>query len=311
MIKQLYYHSLKINPWGLSFALARSLLALSSFLVLLNSRDVLTPPLLGQFQVLDCSKWYAKIGIFCFTSSFEINRSLALLILSLVVGGVYPRFTGLLHWWVSYSVQNTIINIDGGAQINLVLTTLLLPLCLLDSRRNHWKHDAPNINTGHFFAVSVVAAIRLQMAIIYFHAFSAKLAVPEWLDGTAIYYWIRNPTIGVSPIVAPLLEPLTSSSFVGIITWGTLIVEILLFGALFSPKYLWKYFFWLAVSFHVAIALTFGLVSFGLSMVAGLVIYFRSFEGISTKQIDRNVTVQEPQTEERECYTHTSREVGT
>jgi len=44
------------------------------------------------------------------------------------------------------------------------------------------------------------------------------------------------------------------------------------------PKQFWKYLLVLGLFFHTAIALTMGLISFGLAMAAALILYLRPIE---------------------------------
>lgn len=39
--------------------------------------------------------------------------------------------------------------------------------------------------------------IRMQVSILYFHSFTAKIANEEWLDGTAVYYYFLDPMLGL------------------------------------------------------------------------------------------------------------------
>jgi antimicrobial peptide system SdpB family protein len=96
----------------------------------------------------------------------------------------------------------------------------------------------------------------------------------EWLNGTVLYYWLIDPVVGL-PDWLRFMTPLLSSSFVVLLTWGTLVLEIILFMALFAPKRWWKALLISGIIFHAGIAVTMGLVTFGLAMFAGLILYLR------------------------------------
>ena len=62
------------------------------------------------------------------------SKIIAILILLMVISGFYPRITGILHWYVSFSFFTSATIIDGGDQITAVLTLFLIPITLLDDR---------------------------------------------------------------------------------------------------------------------------------------------------------------------------------
>ena len=112
--------------------------------------------------------------------------------------------------------------------------------------------------------------------MIYFHAFTAKLFVPEWLNGTATYYWFTHQIFGVPEYLRVTIAHLLSIPFVGIcITWGGIFIELILFAWLFMSRnsWNWKIILFIGILFHLLIALIHGLVSFSLVMIAALILY--------------------------------------
>jgi antimicrobial peptide system SdpB family protein len=227
-----------------------------------------------------------NFGLFCISSShLGLARWIAVAILLVAASGWRPRWTALPHWWVTFSLQTSAITLDGGDQVAAVLTLLILPIALTDKRRWHWQRASqPAVPIGlptaikRLVARSALLAIRIQVAGIYLHAAVAKWSVPEWNDGTILYYWFNDPFVGAPGwLRAPMMYVLTSP-FVTFVTWGALILELLLFAALLMPKQ--KQYLMLAagLAFHLAIALTMGLISFGLAMAAALVLYLRPFD---------------------------------
>lgn len=53
--------------------------------------------------------------------------------------------------------------------------------------------------TGHLIARITLLLIQIQLAVLYLQASMAKLGVPEWADGTAMYYRSHHPTFGSAP----------------------------------------------------------------------------------------------------------------
>jgi antimicrobial peptide system SdpB family protein len=116
--------------------------------------------------------------------------------------------------------------------------------------------------------------LRLQVAGIYFHAAVGKTAVDDWANGTALFYWLRHPYVGVTGLAASIFLPLTSSgTLCALMTWGVMGLEFLLAGAIFMSPRAQRPLLFSGIALHLGILWLHGLVSFGLTMVAALVIY--------------------------------------
>jgi antimicrobial peptide system SdpB family protein len=158
---------------------------------------------------------------------------------------------------------------------------LILPVALTDDRRWHWQSSAlpedgkANARTlRKIVALTALVAIRVQVSIVYFHAAIGKLSVEEWINGTALYYWLTNPTFGL-PDWLRVMGPILTSRWIVVITWSVLFLETGLFMALVMPKGARKYWLIAGILFHAGIAITMGLFSFSLAMFAALILYLR------------------------------------
>ncbi|GLO66115.1 sporulation-delaying protein SdpB family protein [Oceanobacillus kimchii] len=288
MFKNLNHRILKWanenNPWTNVYGLARTLIALSTLLTLaLNDAEIFFRPTSDTTVYPNCSN--SSISIFCLVppdyTYLNIVRWICVLILIVVASGWRPRFTGIFHWWVSFSLLSSGVTIDGGENVAAVLTFLLIPMTLSDPRKNHWEKIELKENEGIYRRITAlinIVFIRIQVAIIYFHSTVAKLNVPEWIDGTAVWYYIQSPMLGFNDFLNSLFNFATSSKLILIPTWGTLILQTILFMALFAPKKYWKYFLMAAIFMHEIFALLLGLVSFSLIMLGALVLYLRPIE---------------------------------
>jgi antimicrobial peptide system SdpB family protein len=270
------------NPWTNVYGLARTLLATGTAATLVFNRSTtLFHPLQGVPEVPICYG-ISRLGLFCLVPHhLEMARWIAVAILLVVASGWYPRFTGPLHWWVSFSLMTSSVIVDGGDQVSAVLTLLLLPVTLTDWRKWHWDSDQTpdHAQWKCLLALFALLAVRVQVAGIYFHAAVGKLRVQEWTDGTALYYWFTHPDFGASRPLFWLLRPLLiHGTTLALMTWCSILVEFSLFMALVMPKRAWGYFLRLGIAFHVMIALIHGLVSFGFAMIAALVLYLRPTE---------------------------------
>lgn len=278
-------HYSSINPWNNVYGLARSLLALGTMLTLLfNDVDLLFHPS-GHEAKLNGLFKFSQWDIFHLLSPhLNLAKCISIAILLLVVSGWRPRITGLLHCWISFSFMASCVIIDGGDMITNILSILLLPVCLADKRRWHWENLVLENPTAYqkilnLIAVSALLVIRLQVAIIYFHAGIAKLNVNEYLDGTAMYYWAEDPTLGLSSWLKPVLMPLFANSItVLLITWGAVLIEITLFMGIVIDKKYRSFLLKLGLLFHFAILLIFGLFTFFIAMAAALILYLGPIE---------------------------------
>jgi hypothetical protein len=90
-----------------------------------------------------------NIGIFSVFNP-TTAKALSILILLWVISGFMPQLSCLLHAWVTLSVTNCFIPVDGGDQIASDLALLLIPICLTDGRFSQWAfphaHSNPYIN---------------------------------------------------------------------------------------------------------------------------------------------------------------------
>lgn len=273
------------NPWTNVYGLVRSLLALGTLCTLLfNDMGTLFRPIAGQPDCPACLG-LAQYSLFCWLGDLELARWVCVGMLLLVVIGIYPRFTALLHVYVGFSFMSTAVLVDGGDQVTLVLSALLLPLALTDPRTWHWSTGPIAEGTSYGFrfrkmlALTSYAVLRLQVALIYFEACVGKFKVPEWADGTALYYWFSNPTFGLSPEVHSLLLPVLANKWcIVLLTWSVLFLEGGLFlGLTLAPKYR-RYMLWAGIGFHFMIILIHGLPTFFMAMTAALIIFLRPFD---------------------------------
>jgi len=269
------------SPWASGLGLARTLLALGTLGTLLaTSPGTLMAPLADGTIPPTCSD-LTKWGLWCAVTAGkgEVARWLSIAALLLVASGWRPRFTGVLHWYVAWSLMASASILDGGDQVTTVLTLLLVPVTLADPRRWHWQalptaRPQRDFGIGRVVAYTGMVLIQIQVAVIYFHASIAKLGVKEWADGTAMYYWLSHPTFGASGWVGSLAEFLTDSPVgVAAMTWSSIALEFALAIALLLRPPLRRFLLVAGIVFHGLIAITMGLISFSTAMTAALLLY--------------------------------------
>ncbi len=263
------------SPFTNVYGVARSLLAAGTLITLvLNSTDTLFTEGSGMEPPPQC-EGISAASAYCLWGP-EPGRWFSIAVLLVVITGFFPRWTVVPHWYVAFSLNVSASIVDGGDQIAAVLTLLLIPVGLCDGRRTHWREPTPFdrapgnwMFTGWLVGWIGIFAIRCQAAVVYFHAGVAKLGVAEWADGTAMYYWLSDPVMGAPAWQRFFIDPVIHSDVtVPLFTWAVPLGEVALAIALVLPSRRWRPFLWGSIIFHIGIAVTMGLISFSLTMIA-------------------------------------------
>jgi len=264
------------NPFTWVYGLSRTVLAICVLVILTFSdtlvlfdegiyRNRLETHLSSDYNMFYLFGWeylgYVKVA--------------AILGMLLVASGWRPRYTGILQWWITASFFHAGSIVEGGDQIATILTLLLVPVTLLDHRKWHWQSDARFSEYQKFVGNLMFILVGLQMSLLYLNAAMDKIyASDEWKVGSAFYYYVNDSFFSYPSWMDPLMHTLlTNSFFVSSVTWGTILLELMLFGVLFSNAKNKRMLFPIAVAFHFGIVLFLGLVSFFFAMLGGLLLY--------------------------------------
>jgi antimicrobial peptide system SdpB family protein len=268
-------------PWTNVAGVARSVLAMGTLLTLLTNSTHTLFPESTQLEAQAGSPLASISLFFLLQQHIEWARWLAIAGLLLVVSGWRPRYTGLIHWYIAFSFFASCTIIDGGDHLASVLSLLLVPICLADARKWHWL-PSPSLSGDFRWSVALswvfVLLIRCQVGMVYLHAGVAKLGVKEWVEGTAAYYWTTHHYHGVASWLKPLVWQIMSSAWgVSLVTWGTMLLELVLFSALMMPSTdrRRKWLLMIGLGFHFSIVLMHGLISFFCSMAAALILFMQ------------------------------------
>ena len=286
------------TPWTNVYGLARSIIALGTFItLLLHDSQVLFRPLGTSIATQAPDDFLIRWSIFSLAGDgrLELARWFCIGALVLVMAGWRPRWTALPHWWISWSFAASSLLVNGGEQVATVVTFLLLPIALTDPRRWHWS-PPPQLVHGltvgwhlrHVAATGAAMVLRLQIALIYFEAAVSKLAVQEWKNGTALYYWFTNPGFGMPDWLVPLVNPIITSKYgVTSATWAVVAFEVSLFLALTMPKTWRRMLLPFGILFHLGILIVHGLGIFFLSMAGALILYLWPLEEAFSRETIR------------------------
>jgi len=271
------YKIFNYNPFTPVYGLARAALAMGTLItILFNDINMLfDKDIFVKLSEIDSH--LIKLNLFNVFGydNLVFSKFLAVSILLIVIIGYFPRYTGILHWWVAFSYNSFSILIDGGDQLTSVLTFLLIPITILDNRKNHWNLSTSKktVNTL-FIANSFFFIISIQMATVYLQAAVEKLyKLNEWVSGTALYYYMNDPLFGSPSWLLNVISPLLNSKLIFFLSWSVILLELLLFSALFMNKKNKVVLFYFAVLFHTMIIINFGLFSFFFAMLGVLIIY--------------------------------------
>lgn len=268
------------NPYSMTYGLGRSLIALGTLLVFIfNDFHLLFDE--KALNILSNSEFvFNKFSFFAFIGyeKLWLSKILSITILIMVISGFVPRITGLLHFWISYSFYHSAVILDGGDQIAVIFSFLLIPLTILDRRINHWNKEVEQSNISKFIGNISFIFISLQTSFIYLNTAIEKLyAVEEWKKGTALYYFLRSNYYGVNDFFSKIIYPLIDSKLVFFLTWFVIISHLVISYTLFLDRNKRKYFIYVGVILHIFIALLMGLHSFSIVMIGVLSLYMLPF----------------------------------
>lgn len=277
---------IEIDPCTNVYGVGRTLISASTILTLASTDvHVLFRPAAGLSTVPICAGFSGTISLFCLLRDhLQLAKAVAIVGLAVVASGWRPRFTGVIHWWITFSFMSSSVLVDGGDQVASVLTLFLIPISLMDGRRWHWQRPVATTTSDYsatekarrMFAGFALWMIRLQVAVIYLHAAVAKSAVPEWMNGTALYYWFTDPTFGAPSWLAPGVTILvTHGTALTLLTWSVVALEFSLFAGLFAKDRYLSILLVVGGFFHLGIALIHGLISFSIIMLGALILLLR------------------------------------
>jgi antimicrobial peptide system SdpB family protein len=270
--RSLPLHALRWDSRGRPLAVGRCLLAVATLSELLFTADA------GLFGDGPRCVGISSLSLWCLggavTHSTLLARVLSIAVLLVVASGYRPRWTGVPHWYVTFSLFSTLVTPNGGDGAAAVATLLVIPICLGDARAWQWATpvDPPSPGwRGSAFAAHMV--FRLQLVIIYVVAAVSKIVDPAWRQGIAMHYVFSDPEFGLPAHSWPVISALAGSGLlIHALTWSVIALQLFVAVGGVGPRRLRFAALLAGVGLHVAIILVMGLPSFGLAMVGLLLI---------------------------------------
>jgi antimicrobial peptide system SdpB family protein len=269
---------------------ARLLLAAGLlFTILFNDVYTIFRPTEISFESPICLQ-YNFFGIFCLLNKhLWAAKLISIIMLVFTISGYFPLIGNIFLWYVSFSFYSSSLIIDGGDQVTLVISALMIPIFLANNDVNIYTNRKLLSSSKFNFLRTSIATIVfffviLQVVVLYLQAGIAKLYTTEWANGTALYYWLHTDNLSVTSWVTYLLDPFLSNKYLlPLFTWSVIGFEVLLaFSSLFSYK-LRKIVFLLGVGFHFFIVIIFGLFSFFFAMTAALFLLLRPLNNVNNE----------------------------
>lgn len=263
--------------WGAGLALARSILFAGTALTLLLNPSWILFTTSAQSPVAPRCDVYTAWSFFClFSEHLEFARLAAGIGLVVMAVGFAPALTAIPAAYLLSSASVSLTLGDGGDQLAGILGILLLPTSLTDWR--WWSWRPARCSSTNSVAATIAfygwVAIRAQIFVVYLEASIGKLRVPEWADGTALYYWFRSPTFGPGQLVAPFAEAFTAVPVLtASATIGVMVLEFVIAIGFLLPLRWRKLILVSGVFFHLLIIVFMGITSFSIVMTAALLLH--------------------------------------
>ncbi|UAJ79157.1 hypothetical protein IT072_18430 [Leifsonia sp. ZF2019] len=267
----------RFRSGSIQVQVGRSLIALAQLITLALTPWVsLSADVVGRTPVGYC-EGVRQISVFCLGSEVpnEFGRWAGTAIAILVISGLFPRYTSVLHAWLALSMGVSLSVPDGGESVAVFSAVLLIAVTVPDGRVNGWARRGSRTPSGHLQAIGYAGSIALclQLSGIYFESGLAKLAVTDWVNGSAMFYITRDPMFGSVGVVGDVLHWFTALPIgTALLTWGTIIAEVSFAVLFLCPAPLKKYGLIGAITLHLGIGVIMGLWSFALTMIGTAVV---------------------------------------
>lgn len=173
---------------------------------------------------------------------FELFYGITLLVILMFVTGYLTRISSVSLWVLVVSWINPLSL--GSNHADAIIRLLTFPCmvaglaghlqtavsidCFLATRRRGNSHDAaprpiPAWSTRLF---------QVQLILIYFFSGWSKSQAPDWVNGVAMHYVVNQSIWARFDLSWISLSP----TFVGLLTYGTLLFELILFPVLVWPR---------------------------------------------------------------------------
>ena len=229
--------------------------------------------LLGEDAVLPTDLASERIRWITLDTATEIRFALAALIVAslAIIGGWRPTVWLVIAFALMVTIQrrNPLILNSGDIILrDLTLLLALTPTGAALSFDRFRRHGRDGLYTAGLVAPWGMRLVQLQMMVVYLFAFWSKSGA-EWREGIAVSTALRLQDLQRFGQLDVLVENIW---MVAALTWGTLVVELML-GTLLWYKPLRPLLIVLGVLLHFTIDMYLLVGFFGLAMIGGLMTF--------------------------------------
>lgn len=248
--------------------IGRAIIALGQLIFLLfTSQEIRFADAISQTHGARCHGW-SQASVYCLVGSENVMLADAVVVLGLilVISGLYPRWTGLLHLYLTYAISTTHTVSDGGKSALLVMVAVLALVSLSDERRHAYTTDLDAdciakpmgrisqtaILFGRLFLCLLYAAAAIGG--LWTHDASSEQSAPNTFFGD----WFQ---ILGTPWSFAHHWPLALA------VWVPVALEILIAINILGTANMRRAAFTFVVILHAGTALSSGLLGFGLIMI--------------------------------------------
>lgn len=268
----------RAEPRGTALSVGRSLLALVTLGTILFTADSALFIHTSEHPLGMRCGGVRAVSLWCVAGGSDtglvLSRVIAVTVLVVALTGFRPKWTCIPHWYVTFSLVSAMPIPNGGDNVAQIATLLLIPMCLGDPRRWQWEAVTTQLSPswrGRALAAHVV--LRVQLVIVYATAVWFKLNDPLWQQGSAMQVISGMPQFGFAPAVRDLLGPVLSSYWlVALLSWSVVVGQIVIVLALSAPRRFRLIALAVGIALHGGIIVLMNLMSFGLTMIAVLVV---------------------------------------
>ncbi len=197
-------------------------------------------------------------------TAYFIFSAVAIICLGL---GWKPRLAAFLVflWYMSFTFRAVIATTGW----DLVLRCFSF-LILVSPQSESWKFPKKEMDLRRMVPVYGLTLMRLQVIVIYFQAVLARTGDPWWQNGDFFSYFLLSYHSRWSG-----LWVLENQGLLRLITWGTLVVELIIPILLIIPKTRW-FGVGIGCTFHLLIILAaHDITMFSLTMIMTYVVFLR------------------------------------
>lgn len=252
--------------------IGRAIIALGQLIfLLLSSHEARFADAISQTHGAHCHGW-SQGSVYCLVGAQNLIIADAVVILGLilVISGFYPRWTGLLHLYLTYAISTTHALSDGGKSALLVFVAALALVSLSDGRRQAYTTNLD----AHCIAkplsrISQAAILfgRLYLCVLYAAAAISQLGVGLSAHGAATQQSATDTFLG-----GWFQIPGTPWSFahdwpLALAIWMPVALELLIAVNIIGTANMRRAAFTFAVILHAGTALSSGLLGFSLIMI--------------------------------------------